>query len=248
MHYHLLTLLILIFFGLAPSIVWLSLYLRKDTHPEPKQMIIKVFLLGAAISPLAALIECIPSGFSQKGELICHLLVYFSQCFHPPLGIFLYLMLIIAPTEEIIKYLVVRWKVIRSKEFDEPVDIMIYMIVAALGFAALENILVLFPLRDIVEMVSTSVLRFIGATFLHALCSGLIGYYLALSFFETKKRTRLILTGFGLAILLHGLYDSFIMIGGELELIGPLTILIGLFISVFLGFKKVKKMKSVCLM
>jgi RsiW-degrading membrane proteinase PrsW (M82 family) len=42
---------------------------------------------------------------------------------------------------EIFKYLVVRFKVIKNPAFDEPTDIMLYMIIAALGFAAVENIL-----------------------------------------------------------------------------------------------------------
>ena len=45
--------------------------------------------------------------------------------------------------EEYVKYFMVKVGGFRNRELDEPCDIMIYMIIAALGFAALENILVL---------------------------------------------------------------------------------------------------------
>ena len=34
------------------------------------------------------------------------------------------------------------------------------------------------------ETLSITLFRFLGATFLHALCSGVLGYFLALSFFS----------------------------------------------------------------
>ena len=155
-----------------------------------------------------------------------------------------------ATIEEILKYLVVRYNVLRNSELDEPVDIMLYMIIAGLGFAALENILLLFgfhPLLTLPEITFLAFLRFISATIGHALWSGLIGYYMALSFFESKKRKKLLFFGIGIASLLHGLYNFAILgIGGILGALIVIAILIGLFIFILSAFKKVKKMKSVC--
>ena len=55
--------------------------------------------------------------------------------------------------EEVAKYLIIKIRILRDPEFDEPIDAMIYMIIAGLGFAALENILVLFVLKqpDLIE-------------------------------------------------------------------------------------------------
>ena len=155
-----------------------------------------------------------------------------------------------ATIEETLKYLVVKYNALRSSELDEPIDIMLYMIIAGLGFAALENILILFgahPVLTLPEIFILAFFRFISATFLHALCSGLIGYFIALSFFETKNRRKLLITGLGTASLLHGLYNFAILgIGGILGALIVITILIGLFIFIFFAFKKLKKMKSVC--
>ncbi len=37
---------IYIFFGLAPSFIWLLFFLRKDAHPESNPMILKIFFYG----------------------------------------------------------------------------------------------------------------------------------------------------------------------------------------------------------
>lgn len=236
-----------IFFGVLPCIIWLLYYLRKDVHPESARMVLQIFLCGVLIAPIVAIIECIPVGFNQVGELSCLLRSFFINTFSHPLGIFLYMFLAVAAVEEIFKYLVVRFRVLKNQEFDEPLDVMLYMIIVALGFAALENILLLFGYDKISDIVTVSIFRFLGAVLLHTLCSGTIGYFLALSFFETKKRFRLTATGFILAISLHGLYNfSIIEIEGSLKFIIPILILISLTIFVTLGFRKLKKLKSVC--
>ena len=196
--------LIYIPFGVLPSLIWLAFYLRKDAHPESNRMILKIFFWGMLCTLPVILLE-----FGILAEL--NRLISFS----PLLFSILYWFLGIALVEEIFKYLVVKGKVLNNSEMDEPLDIMIYMIIAGLGFAALENILVLFPSSSplcLLEISVLSGLRFVGATFLHALCSGLVGYFLALSFFETKNRVKLTLGGLGIATVLHGLFNFSIII------------------------------------
>jgi len=248
-----------IFFGLAPSIIWLLFFLRKDSHPESNKTILKIFFYGMLITLVAALVEV---GFSE-------ILLSGQRFLNIPFAVFffLYNFVSIAFVEEFLKYLVIREKILRNPEFDEPVDAMLYMIIAGLGFAALENILVLLP-REIpflfIETASISAFRFIGATFLHALCSGLVGYFMALSIFSNKNRGRLISTGIIIASFLHGLFNVFIIkiennlriINGQVEIINYSTfifsllsliiILGGLAFFVLWGFKKLKKLKSVC--
>ena len=224
----------------APSITWLLFYLRKDAHPESNRMILKIFFYGMLVTLPAALIELWFSAF---------LFEVFGQSFFTTI---LYLFIGIALVEEVLKYSVIRGKVLTNPELDEPVDVMLYMIIAALGFAALENALILFSpeifFSSIKTAVSITIIRFLGATFLHALCSGVVGYFLALGFLETKHRTKLLATGFGIAVTLHGLFNYSIMkIGENLSfIIIPIIILTGLAFFVSFGFKKLKKMKSVC--
>lgn len=252
--------------GLAPSIIWLLFFLRKDVHPESSRMIILVFLLGMAIVPLVAIAECIPIGFHpESGAIKCFLPSFFKDFL--PLGSFLYIFLGVAAIEEIAKFLVIKIKVLKSSELDEPLDIPLYMIIAALGFAAVENILVLFfPAKPLLIKEASIIIafRFVGATFLHALASGTLGYFLARSFFTPKQKRKLLFTGFALAIILHGLFNfSIIKIGenmmvknGQIILANPqvfyfalfalIATLVGLAIFVTFGFRNLKKLASIC--
>jgi RsiW-degrading membrane proteinase PrsW (M82 family) len=156
----------------------------------------------------------------------------------------------VALVEETMKFLVVKKEVLSSAEFDEPIDALLYMIIAALGFAASENILILLGLGPQLFLpwaLEISALRFLGATFLHALCSGTVGYFLALAIFETKRRLKLISLGLLISIALHGLYNFSIMeIESSLKFLIPLIILISLAFFVTFGFKRLQKMKSIC--
>lgn len=236
---------LLLIFALSPSLIWLLFFLRKDVHPESKGEIIKIFFYGMLIALPAVLIEL--GIFEELGWL--------TSIFFPSTNFFivifsLNIFLAAAFVEEILKYLVVREKVLKNPEFDEPTDAMLYMIIAALGFAAFENILILLPLGSafvVKGALILSLLRFLGATFLHALSSGLVGYFLALSFFNLKKEGKLIITGLGLAILLHALYNfSIITIEGNKRFIIPGLILITLAIIVSFGFKNLKRLSSIC--
>ncbi|MEK7541145.1 MAG: PrsW family intramembrane metalloprotease [Patescibacteria group bacterium] len=230
-----------IFFGILPALVWLSYYLRKDVHPEPKLMVLKVFLWGAFIT--------LPVFLAQLG-----LSALLAELNLPTFVVsLLYWFVVIALTEEFFKYLVVRGKVFNDCNLDEPLDIMLYMIISALGFAALENILYLFsPANNLSfnqvlnNTIIISFVRFIGATFLHTLASGTLGYFLALSFYETKNKTRLFLAGLSVAAIAHGLYNFSIMtFKGILQLSIPIIILTGLAIFMIWAFNRVKSMKSV---
>jgi len=245
--------------GLLPSIIWLLFYLRKDRHPESKKMIVKIFFYGMLAAVIAAIAEIstIQACFFFQANVPFDL-TPFSFLFFLS-----YHIIVIGLIEETAKFLIVKEKVIDDPEFDEAPDAMIYMIVAALGFAFLENLLylspVLFPKSGLLlrEAALVAGFRFIGATFLHALASGTIGYFLALSIFNPKKRKRLLTVGIIMAALLHGLFNiSIIGIGqgpetnnsllSGLSLIFLIGTIIFLALFVSLGFKKLKKIKSIC--
>src|SRR3989344_4984826 len=128
-----------IFFGVLPSLVWLFYYLRKDLHPEPKRMIIKVFLYGVLITVPVFFIQVGLSGLLKQLQY----LPLFAS--FPIIIDIIKWFIVIALVEEVLKYLVVKTIVFRSGELEEPLDIMLYMVVVALGFAALENIFYLLP-------------------------------------------------------------------------------------------------------
>lgn len=118
--------------------------------------------------------------------------------------------------EEAVKFLVVRFVVLHNAEFDEPLDAMIYMISAAMGFAAVENILILFQAipNGAEAAMQIWLLRFVGATLLHAVSSAVVGYFLALSWFYNHHSTKLIAAGLGLATILHLIFNMLLLASG----------------------------------
>ncbi|MDP2641490.1 MAG: PrsW family intramembrane metalloprotease [Candidatus Yanofskybacteria bacterium] len=228
--------LLFLFFGIAPSIIWLLFYLREDVHPEPKWMIRKVFLWG--------MLATIPVIFIEMG-----LRGAIHSVLPSPYAFYVYMFLGVALIEELAKYAVVRLRVYKTSAIDEPPDVMIYMIVAGLGFAALENVLMLFglgPLAALSDILLITLLRFAGATFLHALVSGLFGYFIAISWYNKKYKALVSITGLVIAVFLHGLFNFSIMEVQGLAKVGiPVIILFTLAVSVVLGFWHLRKLKSV---
>lgn len=137
--------------------------------------------------------------------------------------------------------LVVFW----HKAVDEPIDLIIYMIVIALGFAALENTLFIFNLLDkglLNDSILTGNFRFIGPTLLHVLSSATVGVFLAFAFYKSARRKILYgMIGLFIAIILHAIFNFFIMSGsGGQSILGVfLFVWIGIII-LFLIFEKVK--------
>ena len=238
-----------ILFGVLPSLLWLHFYLRRDVRPEPRIMVLKVFALGVLSTIPAIFLEI--TLFKEIGAFN----------FSSPVFLILNVFLGVALVEEAVKFLAVKFGVLNNPEFDEPIDAMIYMIIAALGFAAGENILILFT-TGIESSVTntlvpffgstfwevifkTSLLRFLGATFLHALSAAIVGYFIGLSFFDKKKRTGLLVIGLTLAILLHGFYNFSIIklesSKGDFKLLIPFGLLVVSAIFVSFGFSHLKK-------
>ncbi|MCK4859941.1 MAG: PrsW family intramembrane metalloprotease [Candidatus Omnitrophica bacterium] len=155
--------------------------------------------------------------------------------------------------EEYLKYFVVKKKVLKSSEFDEPIDAMLYLIIAALGFAAAENIFLLNGLYmtgvPINEILQITIARFLGAVFLHALASGIIGYFLARSLLLRHKRKSFVGLGILIATCLHGIYNYIIIEIGpynEHSVILIIGLIILMAISVSWAFKNLNKLKSIC--
>jgi RsiW-degrading membrane proteinase PrsW (M82 family) len=188
--------------GLVPAIFWLWFWLKEDAkRPEPKGVIIYTFILGG--------LAVIPTFILQR---------LLSKYFDWNLGQGLLTLIISwAAIEEVSKYLAARLSGLRSRHFDEPVDAMVYLITAALGFAALENSLYLldsFYARGglALDFLLLGNFRFIGATVVHIVTSALVGFFIASSFCYGKVAKRLALVvGLFTATLLHSVFNYFII-------------------------------------
>ncbi len=213
--------------GILPGFVWLMFYLQEDEHPEPKKMIAKVFFAGVLITVVIVILQFL---FQELSELI----IIPRQDFVS--------MAVFAGIEEIFKFLAAYLVIRRSKFFDEPVDAMIYMIVAALGVATVENVLIAINIMQtgLNEVFNTITLRFLGATLLHTLSSGIMGYAWAVGIM--RKRVGLwVFFGLINAVALHSVFNYLIMIFDRQILIYPTLFLIVAAFFIFYDFEKLKK-------
>jgi RsiW-degrading membrane proteinase PrsW (M82 family) len=238
--------------GLLPSFVWLSFYLKKDRHPEPNSMVLKIFFYGMLLAPLAIVLELFLIWLLNPQLGLSELLTQTGQ--DSFLKVILAATLIPAFVEEYLKYGVVKLKVLKNSAFDEPVDAMLYCIIAGLGFAAVENLLILFKGLSFEEALITIGLRFLGATLVHALASGIVGYWLALALLYSQRRKKLIVSGLTIAIIFHSCYNYLTI--NLFNQVSPnqktifLSIIVFLLVSIaFLVsyyFRKLKKQRAIC--
>ena len=181
--------------GILPAVLWLIFWLREDSkRPEPRRLILRTFALG-----MIAVILVVP--FQQGVDNLW-----------PGLGLMAFLLWSVL--EEGFKFGAGYFGGLTSPEDDEPIDPLIYMITAALGFVALENTLfILTPLldNDPAMSVITGNMRFVGASLLHTFSSGIIGIGLGLSFYKSRKIQKVYtLVAFLLAVAFHTAFNHVI--------------------------------------
>ncbi|MDO8558634.1 MAG: PrsW family glutamic-type intramembrane protease [bacterium] len=233
--------LILIVVGLFPSVVWLLVYLREDAHPEPKKSILKIFLWGMLVAPFAVLLQYLALASLESSGVA---------------GAAAIGLLGLAAIEEYLKYLVVKTEIEDEPVFNEPTDAVIYMIIAALGFAAVENISIAFSLAPTGQLQTLSAntgsflnilkvlgVRLLGATLLHAFSSSIVGYALARRVFA-KRGMWIIPLGLVGATLLHALFNYLILQSSEVRGVAFILAAATMTGAIIFIFKRVGRMQA----
>lgn len=182
--------------GLLPALGWLWFFAHEDPHPEPRARLVKTFVAGMIAVPIAVGLEEVvrqwTGGQVGGGTLLGWSLI-----------------------EEGVKFAAAWLVVLQAQVVDEPVDVLIYMLTVALGFAAMENILFLLtPLSEAAyfSSVLTGSLRFVGATLVHVVSSGVLGALIATVFYRKKRiQEEAIIAGLAAATLLHWGFNLLIM-------------------------------------
>jgi RsiW-degrading membrane proteinase PrsW (M82 family) len=184
-----------IFGGLVPALFWLWFWLREDKlHPEPLKRILWSFGFGALVVILVLPIQ----------KFILDVFAATTTT-----------LVLWALTEEVAKLGAAMLVVYHRRVFDEPIDALVYLISAALGFAAAENAFFLFSaITDgtVHIAVITGNVRFVGASLLHVISSASIGAGIAFGWYKRKAIKELdFLAGLSVAVVLHTLFNLFIL-------------------------------------
>ncbi len=240
--------------GVLPTLIWLFFWVNEDKkNPEPKRMIVLAFVGGMVAVFISLFLEKYLFGLGLTKLFYAdylHGILSWIETISKQTGVLLdkvLLVIIFAPIiEEVIKFIMAYVLVLRSKEDNEPLDPMIYMITTALGFAAIENMLFLInPIENnnIVLSIFTGNMRFIGATLLHTISSATIALFISFNFFNNKlKRTFFTFIGIISAILIHSFFNFF-MIGKQEASIMALELIWIVVIILLLAFEKIKKIR-----
>ncbi|MCP4755813.1 MAG: PrsW family intramembrane metalloprotease [Proteobacteria bacterium] len=172
--------------GFLPGIFWLYYFYKKDViEPEPRSLIIKTYLVGILVAVPVVVVEMkLPFGSDTMTMAVGG-----------------------APVvEELFKLLAVYWFVYRHKEFDEPMDGIVYAASLALGFASIENVAYLFRALQSGDFKLVFSLRALLSVPGHALFSSIWGYGLGLVKFGKISRITLVATILG-GIVCHALFN-----------------------------------------
>ncbi|AUP81117.1 PrsW family intramembrane metalloprotease [Flavivirga eckloniae] len=212
----------LLLLAIAPvCIIIVFIYFKDKYEKEPKRLLFFNFLLGAIVSIVITTILYYVLDIVLP--LPDHTSV-FQQ--------FIKAFFVVALTEEFSKYIIVRYYAQRHKEFDEPLDGIVYAVMVSMGFAATEN--VFYVLEGGYE---TALIRAFTAVPAHATFGILMGFYMGKAKFS-KNKVLLNLVGLLSATLLHGAYDFFLFI----DFIPGIWMgaFVSLFIGIFLSLKAIK--------
>lgn len=141
-------------------------------------------------------------------------------------------MLIVAPAEELGKFLVLRLITWKNKNFNYNYDAIVYAVFVSLGFAAFENITYVFG-----SGIGTAFLRMFTAVPGHACFAVFMGFFYSKAKYASLTGKKGACTGFTalamvIPIIIHGVYDAILMGGGSSEI----PVLSGLSLVIWIGF------------
>lgn len=187
----------LIGLAIAPGLaICLFIFHRDAYNREPKLNLIAAFLLGVAVT--------VPVFFAER---------YFGAFTGRSIsGTATLAFLVVAFTEELAKFAVLRLYAWRRKSFDEPLDGIVYAVVISMGFATLENILYVTQSAAYGQGYQVAFLRMFLAVPAHATFGVLMGYYAGKAKFDPRRAGLLLFTGLAWAVLFHGAYDFCLML------------------------------------
>jgi len=162
-----------------PAVFWLGFFYMMDRHePEPKQLVAGVCVLGVLIA--APIADFVQSQAVPGVALAVHGLSPFS------FDRILEAVLIVGLSQEMCKYAVVRYTIYMSREFDEPMDGIVYMMACGTGFAVWVNYHRLSGQNHEVYL-SIGAAQAVVTTLAHASFAGLLGYAMGRAKFSRRS-------------------------------------------------------------
>jgi RsiW-degrading membrane proteinase PrsW (M82 family) len=183
-----------------PAMFWAIYHYRKDHNlPEPLGHLALAFGLGVVAYYLAGLMYQALGFFGLRMDAWA-----LAETNLP--GLFLYAVLGIGVIEESAKMLLYVLVIIRFREFNEPIDGIIYASFIALGFALVENLNYLQFLT-----AKEALGRGFAGPVVHIVFASIWGYYIGRAWLCGKKLLPILLAALAFTAFLHGVYDFIVI-------------------------------------
>ena len=178
---------------IVPSLIILIFFFFSDKFKEPKQTIAIVFFLGILI--------CLPAGiindfmyktFNDGSDFSERLSSSFLSA---------------AWSEELLKFVILYFIVLRRNEFNEPMDGIVYGVTVSLGFATFENYDYVFRWAEEwgVDPYQMAIWRSYSAVPMHGLMGCIMGFYFGMYAFSANKKYLILCLL--IPFIIHGLYN-----------------------------------------
>lgn len=188
--------------SIGPPLLLLWLVVVADSRPEPSRVVLGAVLFGALSVIVAATVEL---GL-QKIIPLAH-----NSWLAAQQDAFLFAAL----PEEALKIGIIALLALRARDFDEPMDGVVYGAAVGLGFAALENILYVVGAKD--HWQGVAVMRGVLSVPFHGALGAIAGAYIARARFggalgghlhSPGHRQRLLVLAFLVPVVLHTELDG----------------------------------------
>ncbi len=221
-------LFLILLLATIPAIFWFFVFLREEKFDAiPKKLITKVFVIGALSGLLAVVFEFVLVLFFPASATRAVFEPDEIQKLAFSTAVFALIITICAAAiEELVKIYSVKWFAYDNFQFNQVVDGAVLGVSAGLGFATLENIGYFLGVadKDFGTFLTVFVVRFLATTLLHALTTGIAGYYLGKAKFSTDKGV--FWEGLLAAILIHATFNILLFSGLVLGLLLNIVLLV----------------------
>lgn len=213
--------------AIAPGIaICLFIYFKDKYNKEPFGLLLWLFILGM-FSIIPALIA--ETALTKPVNRMVGESVFYTALFSYT---------IVGLSEELSKFLVLRYYAFKRKAFDDPFDGIVYAVMVGMGFATLENIGYVTNYG-----LGTAITRMFLSVPAHATFAVLMGYHLGLAKFDVARRSRYLVLAVFWPVLFHGTFDFFLFLGKSwLHVIGALLSFV---VAVRLSLKLIRRKQKI---
>lgn len=193
---------------IVPVLFWAGYHYHKDRHlPEPAGNLLLCFVLGIGASLLSAELYRMLEPVGLRYDAV-------DLGANNPAGLLAYALFVIGPIEELAKILPFLIVVLHFREFDEPLDGIIYASFIGLGYAAAENVHYLEFLTP-----TEAIARGFASPVVHMLFASIWGHWVTQAKLARRSIVKAAVAGFVAASVAHGVYDFMVLLRPRIALL-----------------------------